>query len=507
MIIFGENKDDKGTQLENLTRSILSSMGYTKIVKNDVRSGGEEIDVRAEYEFQDVGGRQTFRLICECKAHREPIDMSDWLKFLGKVLSEEIRQNQPIYACFIALGGVNGNVEGHYDDIKGQKSSITLVNGEVLLKRVSDIYNLCNLETIVNSVRRFTQRQIRSVEIAYYDERVFWVIIFEKDIYTFLNANSELIERELTETLKDLAKSGLPAMTYIDLREEAEAHIRAIRARKAVLSELMLSNGLISYSTLLANNQDFSEAEIRHIIKVFVDQKTLTQSEDRTQLSLFDENTENFYGLLAEMYRFLLAGEMTIPVIRALGSSYHTKHMNEQMVAEIQKIQGNMPLSNEGVQKICLLIRWSPTALAWALHPDSMIVEHRKDENLKSTKFKKTSDEFCESYLLRKLFSFFKSDFQRTPLREQFHEVYGLREVETIERMIIKDSKGVVLEGDLYEGLSIGQLQEGYVGPDGSNWALMSAFKAMPEATIRIKNEPQNIGKPKVRQKSRGRKL
>jgi hypothetical protein len=180
--------------------------------------------------------------------------------------------------------------------------------------------------------------------------------------------------------------------------------------------------------------------------------------------------------------------------------------MNEQMVAEIQKVQGHMPLSTEGVKKARLLIRWSPSALLWALQPDTMIVEHRTDKNLADESFRKSSDEYCESYLLRKLFDFFKRDFRRVPLREQFYEIHGLREVVTIERTIIKDSKGVVLEGDSYEGLSIGQLEDGYVGPEGSNWALLSAFRIAPEASLQLKGERQNSGDLKVKQKGRSRK-
>lgn len=34
------------------------------------------------------------RLIGECKAHEAPIALPDWLKFLGKVHSEEVRRPQ-----------------------------------------------------------------------------------------------------------------------------------------------------------------------------------------------------------------------------------------------------------------------------------------------------------------------------------------------------------------------------------------------------------------------------
>ena len=51
MIIFGKNSDDKGTQFENLSFSLLELLGFTNIVRNDIRGGGAEIDIRAEIKL------------------------------------------------------------------------------------------------------------------------------------------------------------------------------------------------------------------------------------------------------------------------------------------------------------------------------------------------------------------------------------------------------------------------------------------------------------------------
>lgn len=139
MLILGKNSDDKGTQLENLTRSILFTLGYTNIVANEIRSGAEEIDVSAERQFPAIRGVQVAELICECKAYKKPVDINDWLKFLGKLFTAEKCQSQTVYGCFVALNGVKGSVAGHYKNLAYHTNIITLVSGEDLFKRVSEI--------------------------------------------------------------------------------------------------------------------------------------------------------------------------------------------------------------------------------------------------------------------------------------------------------------------------------------------------------------------------------
>jgi hypothetical protein len=68
MLILGKSSDDKETQLENLTRSILSALGFTKIVSNEIRNGGEEIDVTAEKEFSGMGSNHRAHFICRVNA-------------------------------------------------------------------------------------------------------------------------------------------------------------------------------------------------------------------------------------------------------------------------------------------------------------------------------------------------------------------------------------------------------------------------------------------------------
>ncbi len=207
--ILSKSSDDKGTQLEALTRTLLSSMGYTNIVRNFISSGGEEIDVNADFALPGIGSTQFRRLICECKADEKPVDLPQWLKFLGKVLFEEARLGTEISACFIALSGVNGNFAAHYDELKSHRPNITLVDGDILLSEVTKIYNLSNVEKVNETLHQFTKRQYRSLEVAYYQNKIYWLVVFEDDSYTILDAQGALLEGDRVDVLKPLVEDAV----------------------------------------------------------------------------------------------------------------------------------------------------------------------------------------------------------------------------------------------------------------------------------------------------------
>jgi len=50
MLVLGSTSDEKGTQLEQLTKDILADLGYRDITTNRIDAGGEEIDVAGKHE-------------------------------------------------------------------------------------------------------------------------------------------------------------------------------------------------------------------------------------------------------------------------------------------------------------------------------------------------------------------------------------------------------------------------------------------------------------------------
>ncbi len=168
MLVLGKHSDDKGAQLENLTKSLLAAKEYRNICKNSIGSGGQEIDVRAEYVIPTLKASKTFKVICECKAHKTPVDLPQWLKFYGKLCVERQTQSPDTQGCFIALSDVNGNVRGNYDDLKKHDANVDLITGDDLLDLIRQVCSLLDLKSIFERVKALTERVCRSSEAAYY---------------------------------------------------------------------------------------------------------------------------------------------------------------------------------------------------------------------------------------------------------------------------------------------------------------------------------------------------
>jgi len=63
LFILGKISDDKGTQLEKRTGTLLKKLGYFNIVFNEVNAGADEKDVTADYEQPSIGSSIIYRVI------------------------------------------------------------------------------------------------------------------------------------------------------------------------------------------------------------------------------------------------------------------------------------------------------------------------------------------------------------------------------------------------------------------------------------------------------------
>jgi len=469
MLIFGKSSDDKGTQLENLTSSILSMLGFTNIVTNEIRSGGEEIDVSAEKEFPGMGGYQRINFICECKAHKKPVDTNAWLKFLGKLYTAEKFQNQTVYGFFVALNGVNGNVAGQYKElVEARVKTITLVSGEELIEHVSNIYKLCDLKTTKQIIEKFTNRQVLSFdEIAYYDNQVFRIITFEADSYTILRSDGQPITKEVFNlVLEEPVKLALPAMNFIDLQEEAEAIKKVIRTQKFVISQLFLSGGTLTKNSVCLDEFDeFTVQEVNDAIETLCQETWLKQSDDSEILFLENEDSPRLYTVLAGIYRFLLGGEINDLVLKALESEYHVNHINKSFLSEIQRIQGGLLLAPEEVEQVVLLLRWSPAALEWSLYPNELI-NFSTQIPLVDSNIQESAYLAYRNYFLSGLYTLFKNDFYTQELYTHFYTGYDLREIETLQKLIVKSSTKIEFQGELKSREALIPLDKSYINSE-----------------------------------------
>lgn len=167
MLILGKDSDDKGHQLERLTCNLLAAIGYTDIVTNLVGAGGQEIDVRARYIIPDLGDGGAVSVLCECKAYKGPVALPAWHQFLGKLFHQLTVSAEEVRGCFIALSGVNGNVQGNYETLRQARGRVKLVTGSDLFRLMANHFHCADLDAIVRKIQRMTDRRHREAELAY----------------------------------------------------------------------------------------------------------------------------------------------------------------------------------------------------------------------------------------------------------------------------------------------------------------------------------------------------
>ena len=479
MIILGKTNDDKGKQLETITHDILEKMGCKNIQVNFISSGGEEIDVAADYPLPTVGTVLNRRLICECKAHSRPIDLPTWQKFLGMIYSEEARIGSEVSGCFISLSGVNGNVSGHYDELRKTKPNINLVTGDALLTAVTSIYSLCNVGIVRETLEKFTNRQYRALEMTYYNRNLYWVVIFQDDAYTIMDSAGSPLETAPLGELRTLVETVLPIRPYVALKEEAEAQRRKLQSMKSVIAQLITNGGKIKLSDLKSGPPfSFGEAELQIAAKELVNEGLIVESDDGAELHFDEANESQFYSNLTKAYRVLLGGEASgFDLLEVMKSTFYGTHMNENFLSQIQVIQGALPLTTEDIEVAIKLITWSPSAVLWAVQPDPMIVTHRNASNTITAAI----DHSDRNYFIRRLYEKLRYDLSHHIERVYLLDTFNLREIQTQQKAIVKSGQRIELEVDLNERIGLGYIGEGYTGPDGTDTMLLQLLESASE--------------------------
>jgi hypothetical protein len=476
MIILGKNKDDKGTQLEKLVVAILKKLGYINVVANKIGSGGEELDVTGEYVVPLPGGETTKRLIAECKAYKKPVDTPTWLKFLGKIFTDEQKTGENVSGCLIALSGVNGNCQGHYEDLKTSRNDIRIIAGETLFRLLEELYSLKKASEVEALTRQLTDRTIRLLDVAYYDGTVYWVVGFQDEKYVLLDSSGRTLERDKANKLIKLIRKSEALGHYVDLGEEVKARETAIEARKHVLYTLMDKNGTVSTDEEVTSSCGLAPEIVRAGIDYLKAQGIIQQ--DGTTISIPDPATTS-YKHVPLLYRELLYPYFDI---RVLSKPYYDRHINDRLMDEVLAIQCGVTLTDVQHKKAVELMRLSPGALLHCVMPLAMIVNHRmKEKNQFITPEVNKAD---VDYFFQTLHQCLRHDFGHAQLAEYFLETRGLVELDTSYTIKLKSQKELKFQDEVRVRTRLGQLapemvqgQKGFVvmlatndGPEPWEW-------------------------------------
>jgi hypothetical protein len=479
MIILGKNKDDTGTQLEKLVEAILKKLGYVDVVTNKVGSGGQELDVTGAFPVPIPGGGTAKRLIAECKAYKKVVDVPTWLKFLGRIFTDEHKTGEKVSGCLIALSGVNGNCQGAYDDLKSIRKDITIIAGETLQRHLEDLFSMKKAGDIERLVRQLTDRAIRIQDVAYYDKAVYWAIGFQDDTFALLDATGRPIPRETVDKLVKLIKKSEALGQYIDIEAEAGAKKMAIAARKFVLSLIIDGAGattiqvMTSPETMLRLGGFHPDA-----LKVAIEQLKgvgIVQ-QDQEKITVRDPSTCG-YGHLPAFFRELLGGFLCSA--HSLGKPYYDQLISGGLFEEIVKIQRGVKFTDEQKKKAIELLTLTPSGLWNAVNPIAVIVNHRSGET-NDPPMTDFIDKGDVDYFFQMLHECLNRDFRTDLFHEYFHETRKMVELDTSYQVKLKSDTALVFQDEVRVRSRLGELDIQFT-PGRRRFILMQAMNGSPE--------------------------
>jgi hypothetical protein len=464
LYILGRDTDDKGTQLEILTSELFASLGYEQIKMNVANDAGE-VDVDAVHITPLPMKNKQTTIIAECKAHKSPLNMTDWLKFLGKLYIAKVR-GANVAGCLVALSGVNGNVLGSYDSIK-DIADVRLIDSTVLVDYLMRSHGLVARPHITR-ISDASGRTYLSVDLAYYQRKLFWTLTYDDGRFTFLGATGSYPDGSNLDVLKPMIQSELEAGDFVDLRNEAKLNGAKALARKFVICCAMLGDGNTStvivkeWLTEQTFNRDLPAELIDEAAAELVANGKLIKGE-RDELQISSEVENN----LDDLREFLVDFGDGIIVTKAIGCTWWDRHVNEALLRfACDTVQAGLMLSQVEEVKALILMRLSARALIYALHPDPMIVTHRTKEPI--VPLTEEMIEFDRNHFMRSLYNMLLLDFRTPEFAEYF---YAKRRVDGIScktNMNVYDRDGnEVVGGEVLEVSLIGEWHE--KAPDGKS--------------------------------------
>src|SRR5262249_293582 len=157
------------------------------------------------------------------KAKQDPINTTDWLKFLGKVFQHEKVQGRTTFGCLITLNGCNGAVAGAYNTLQTRHDRIKLVDSSDVRKLIFENSFLCPQEFAEQSLRSITDRVAIELKPAYHAGKFYWICGFEGNIALILDENGVALSARARSSMMDLLSVVSSYTDHININEEAVA--------------------------------------------------------------------------------------------------------------------------------------------------------------------------------------------------------------------------------------------------------------------------------------------
>lgn len=427
--ILGRNNDDKGSQLEELTRQILEYQGFTNIAKNTQHSGANEIDVRAEKkEFAGIREIKT-PVVCECKAHNGPIDMTDWLKFIGKLHIERRKGGETAHTIglMISLSGANGCVTGSYKDDFAGDNRVQLITNDELFNLISGLYSIEEASKIKAMLNHNHNIQCWDIDIAYFERKCYLIVSLDNSKYTICNTSGELMRGEEAEAIIPLLNTwtSFSQGMYEDIWSNEET---------AVLMRIIESNILTGIFSL----GDITLEDVQKNI-VYSDDKTPVPTEQLSEairqseyISINDSNKLSVIDItepiqfINHVYKIGLRAEL-------FSSEKFQNMIGMGLMDQIKLVQFGLDLDTQERDDCLFLIKHSPSALFYAVNADRFL--HTYDTIAPTNPDMK---KLMHNHFFRQLVKFFEEDFSNPAFSSMMRNNFSIAELDNNTTISLK---------------------------------------------------------------------
>lgn len=406
LIILGKNRDDKGTQLELLTKILLRHQGFINIATNVQVGGGSELDVTAVRKDKAGIEEISTPVLCECKAHQTQITLPDWLKFIGK-LSIARRKNGRTIGLMLALSGANGNVIGSYNDDFSEDNTVQLIANDDLLVLLQEIFHLSSTDEIRKSINSFPGLEADEVDLVYYKKKIYWLVSVGKNSFTLCDATGHLTAKKSVSEILPLLTSvtSFEETGYIDIFENFELQRRLDLLKVKIINEVVNGRTVNKKKLeLFAREIQTGSVELENLLK---DSPFLTFVKVKNRKSLRLKRGID----ICDFYRYVL---MVDDIVELFVSEFYQSHINDKLLEEIWKVQSGFEVEEPDISKCLIVLKLSPSALRYALTPDRMLKSYsvgKSDKEMKS---------LLQSHFMSQLIRCLRNDFNNPNLYKMF---------------------------------------------------------------------------------------
>lgn len=367
LYIIGKDTEDKGNQLEELTQIILEQKSVKNLCRSKISSGGDEIDVSGIIHNTALSDIE-IPIICECKAHSNPINLTDWLKFLGKFFVKSL-DNCRTQGYLISLSGANGNVLGAYDDLKKKCDSVKFITGDELVALLTSYYKLPTKKDVIDFVTQYTDKQINDISLMYYSKQVYWVISFISGEFTLLESQQGFIPIDKYKQLNPYIEKFTDLSKFIDIESENKALHRKRYIEGQILFNCINQN-LITYDELFQNLSSQKDLNVtKEEIIIYTNEIPFIENSN-SQITLKKVSEID----VVEFYRYILHRPIKPELLEY---SFYKDNINDILLSSIETIQCGMPIPKEKRKDCISILQLSPSALIYAITPDTAILQGR----------------------------------------------------------------------------------------------------------------------------------